>query len=60
MIVGIIAIEFVVQFALPGEDLKEDVALIAQAKELMKSQAESLSFLNFINHFIVDGFTQMV
>lgn len=58
MIVGIIAIEFVVQFALPGEDLKEDVALIAQAKELMKSQAESLSFLNFINHFIVDGFTQ--
>ena len=46
MIVGIIAIEFVVQFALPGEDLKEDVALIAQAKELMKSQA------NHLYHFV--------
>lgn len=58
MIVGIIAIEFVVQFALPSDDFNEDVALIAQAKELMKNQAKSLSFLNFINHFIVDGFTQ--
>jgi len=56
MIVGIIAIEFVVQFALPSDNISEDIALIAQAKELMKSQAESLSFLNFINHFVVDGF----
>ena len=57
MIVGIVGLELIMQFALPDENFKENVAVIDQIKTLIKNQAEALSFLDFINHFVVKGFT---
>lgn len=56
MIVGIVGLELIMQFALPDENFKENVAVIGQIKTLIKNQAEALSFLDFINQFVVKGF----